>query len=174
MRYAAFLRAINVGKHNRITMVQLRELCERAGFTGVSTYLQSGNLLFETDLPEEAAAGTLEAAFVAHGLKNAPAIVRSLPDLASIVSGNPFRAFPEAEFTRFVTLFREPLSETTRVKAHEQDLVVGVRERELLTVAPVVRERGLDPASFLPKNEKMLGTSRYFHVVEEVARLLQG
>lgn len=155
-------------------MAQLRQLCEREGFTAVSTYLQTGNLLFETDLPEEAAAAKLEAAFTAHGLRNAPAIVRSLADLDAVVSENPFKGFPEREFTRFVTLFREPLSETTRAKAHEQELVVAVRERELLTVAPVERERGLDPGSFLPKSEKMRGTSRYFHVVEEVARLLRG
>jgi uncharacterized protein (DUF1697 family) len=45
-RYVALLRAINVGTHGRITMADLRARCEHAGCEDVSTYIQTGNVLF--------------------------------------------------------------------------------------------------------------------------------
>jgi uncharacterized protein (DUF1697 family) len=44
-RYAAFLRAVNVGGRV-VKMERLRQLFEGTGFTGVSTHLASGNVLF--------------------------------------------------------------------------------------------------------------------------------
>ena len=46
-RYVALLRAINVGGHV-VKMDQLRRLFEKAGFTGVETFIASGNVIFET------------------------------------------------------------------------------------------------------------------------------
>jgi uncharacterized protein (DUF1697 family) len=48
MTYAAFLRGINVGGNNMIGMAALKAALERAGFEGVRTYIQSGNVVFES------------------------------------------------------------------------------------------------------------------------------
>ncbi len=45
-RYVALLRGINVGGNNIIRMVDLRRCFEDMGFTGVVTYIQSGNVAF--------------------------------------------------------------------------------------------------------------------------------
>jgi uncharacterized protein (DUF1697 family) len=47
----ALLRGINVGGRNPISMSALREAFEAAGFDAVRTYIQSGNVLFESDAP---------------------------------------------------------------------------------------------------------------------------
>src|SRR5690606_6845446 len=52
MRYIAFLRAINVGGHT-VTMDRLRALLEGIGLRNVSTFIASGNVLFESSLPAE-------------------------------------------------------------------------------------------------------------------------
>lgn len=52
MRYIAFLRAINVGGHT-VTMDRLRALLEEIGLRNVSTFIASGNVLFESSLPAE-------------------------------------------------------------------------------------------------------------------------
>ena len=49
----ALLRGINVGGHNKIKMVELRQLFEMLGFSRVQTYIQSGNVLFESDESEQ-------------------------------------------------------------------------------------------------------------------------
>ena len=60
-RYFAFLRAINVGGHT-VTMERLRALFEGFGFTGVETFIASGNVIFTTPARSAAALETKIAA----------------------------------------------------------------------------------------------------------------
>lgn len=48
-RYALFLRGINISGKNKLAMPQLRAAMEEMGFSSVSTYLNSGNILFSSD-----------------------------------------------------------------------------------------------------------------------------
>ncbi len=56
-RYVALLRGINVGGKNKVAMADLREAFEAAGYGAVRTYIQSGNVLFESDAPAKVAGG---------------------------------------------------------------------------------------------------------------------
>ncbi len=56
----ALLRGINVGGRNPVVMTELREAFEAEGFQAVSTYIQSGNVLFEDDAPRASLEGNLE------------------------------------------------------------------------------------------------------------------
>src|SRR5215213_5347771 len=47
MRYAAFLRAVNLGKNRRVTSERLRSLFEELGAEDVATFRTSGNVVFE-------------------------------------------------------------------------------------------------------------------------------
>ncbi|WP_188203796.1 DUF1697 domain-containing protein [Desemzia incerta] len=49
MKYIALLRGINVGGKNRVPMKELQKCFLDAGFTGVQTYINSGNVLFEAE-----------------------------------------------------------------------------------------------------------------------------
>jgi uncharacterized protein (DUF1697 family) len=49
MKYIALLRGINVGGNNKVAMSDLRASFEEAGLKNVSTYINSGNVLFESD-----------------------------------------------------------------------------------------------------------------------------
>lgn len=51
MKYVALFRGINVGGNRRVEMKKLRELFESLGCSHVSTYLNSGNLIFERTTP---------------------------------------------------------------------------------------------------------------------------
>lgn len=53
MRYVLLLRGINVGGNNRVEMSRLKSLLENIGHTNVVTYINSGNVIFEsTTVPE--------------------------------------------------------------------------------------------------------------------------
>jgi uncharacterized protein (DUF1697 family) len=45
-RFVALLRGINVGGRNKVPMAELRDVFGALGYGGVSTYIQSGNVLF--------------------------------------------------------------------------------------------------------------------------------
>lgn len=49
MKYIALLRGINVGGKNRVPMKELQKCFLDAGYTGVQTYINSGNVLFEAE-----------------------------------------------------------------------------------------------------------------------------
>ncbi|MDR7001974.1 DUF1697 domain-containing protein [Neobacillus niacini] len=49
MVYIALLRGINVGGHNKIKMADLKNLLESMGFKKVKTYIQSGNVVFDSE-----------------------------------------------------------------------------------------------------------------------------
>ncbi len=48
MKYVAFLRGINVGGNSRVEMKTLKSVMEGLGFTQVTTYINSGNVLFSS------------------------------------------------------------------------------------------------------------------------------
>lgn len=63
MRYLALLRGINVGGRTLVKMADLKVCVEGLGFGAVSTYIASGNVLFESDDGDPAAlAETIEHA----------------------------------------------------------------------------------------------------------------
>jgi uncharacterized protein (DUF1697 family) len=47
-KYLTLLRGINVGGNNIIKMTDLKSCFENMGFTGVSTFIQSGNVIFKS------------------------------------------------------------------------------------------------------------------------------
>ena len=53
MKYVVLLRGINVGGKNKIPMACLKKCLEQLGFSDVSTYIASGNVLLESDKPAD-------------------------------------------------------------------------------------------------------------------------
>lgn len=176
MQYGAFIRSINVGKHNRVKMEDLRALCASLGFTNVFTHLQSGNVAFESTGSEEAAAVRLEEALIGIDLRNAAVVVRTHEDLVDLLKGDPFAAFDPANSGRLVTLLRTPLppdAEVVLPPGYFQ--LVEVRPREVLTVVELGRSGSFDLNGFFERKFKLQCTTRYWNVIADfVAKLPPG
>lgn len=54
MKFIALLRGINVGGHNKVAMVELKKCFESLGFDKVATYINSGNVIFESSKSDKA------------------------------------------------------------------------------------------------------------------------
>lgn len=86
----ALLRGINVGGNNPIPMAALRETCESLGWESVRTYIQSGNVLFSSNLQGVRLESELEAAIAERfGLKIA-VVVRTAAQWEELAAANPF------------------------------------------------------------------------------------
>ncbi|MFF5171511.1 DUF1697 domain-containing protein [Micromonospora sp. NPDC000089] len=83
-RYVALLRGINVGATNRIAMPDLRRLVEGLGHGDVTTYLQSGNVVF-TSVKRDAAklAAGIERAIADELGLTVPVLVRDGAELSA-------------------------------------------------------------------------------------------
>ncbi len=88
--YIALLRAINVGGIGKLAMADLKTLCVALGFTNPRTYIQSGNVVFESNLDEAAVLHALQQALHTHMGKPVDVMVRTAEELRSILAANPF------------------------------------------------------------------------------------
>jgi uncharacterized protein (DUF1697 family) len=96
----ALLRGVNVGGHRRVPMAELRALAEGLGWSGVRSYIQSGNLVFAAAGEREALEDALEAAIAERFGFPVPVLVRSAAEWAEYADGSPFAGEAEAEPNR--------------------------------------------------------------------------
>ena len=90
--YIVLLRGINVGTNGRIRMEALRKLLEDAGFSRVSTYIQSGNVLLDSALSEQDAAEAIERVLKDGANITTVAVLRSVAEFTAIIEQCPFSA----------------------------------------------------------------------------------
>ena len=75
-RYIALLRGVNVGGKNKISMPRLKRALEERGFERVITYINSGNVIFDSGFSEDAAKIACETViFESFGLEIAVCII---------------------------------------------------------------------------------------------------
>ena len=87
--YVALLRGINVGGKNLIRMPALKACFEENGFEDVSTYIQSGNVLFSTSGRAAELTDRIEA-MLAEAFDYVPTVVvRSQRQMQGVVAGAP-------------------------------------------------------------------------------------
>lgn len=88
--YAALIRAVNVSGTGKLPKEDLKALGEACGFDHVRTFINSGNLLFTSDLAEGAVKERIEEKLADYFGKPVPAFVRSTEEMAEAVRENPF------------------------------------------------------------------------------------
>lgn len=88
----SFLRGVNMTGHNSIKMADLSDLYKNLGFTGITTYIQSGNVIFST--PDNSAGNDI-AAKIENGIHhrfgyNIPVMIRTITEMEVLFSSNPY------------------------------------------------------------------------------------
>jgi uncharacterized protein (DUF1697 family) len=118
-RYIALLRGINVGGH-RVKMTDLKQHFEELGFTGVETFIASGNVVF--DSPETSSAA-LEKEIEDHLLirlgYQVPTFIRTPAEIAEVAALQPFppgAGIGEGKETLSVMFVREEVAPDVRDK----------------------------------------------------------
>ena len=111
-QYVALLRGINVGGKNLIKMTELKACIEALGLKNVRTYIQSGNVLFHADEPDQARlTSQIEAALSTAFNYQSLVVVRSNKEMKEIVAHAPedFGSDP-ATYRYDVIFLKEPLT----------------------------------------------------------------
>lgn len=89
VRYAALLRAVNVGGRS-VSMATLRQVLSTLELHQVATYLQSGNAVFATEFPRRRLPGLIEGALADQLGLDTAVLVRSHRQLSDILAANPY------------------------------------------------------------------------------------
>lgn len=88
--YIALLRGINVSGHKIIKMQLLRDVLLQIGFHNVSTYIQSGNVIFQTNLlDKKIIENEIASCIQKHFGHEVPVIVITPEELKSVIERNP-------------------------------------------------------------------------------------
>lgn len=88
--YIALLRGINVGGHNKIIMAELRSSMEQLGLQNVKTYIQSGNILFESNEHEDILQKKIHDKIKEDFGVSSVVVIRTAEELQQIVRQSPF------------------------------------------------------------------------------------
>lgn len=89
--YIALLRGINVGGHKKVPMAELRELLTKSGLENIKTYIQSGNVIFQSQENDiKVLEHKIQNAILIHFGFEVSILVRTNNDIESIFNNCPF------------------------------------------------------------------------------------
>ncbi|HSX07701.1 MAG TPA: DUF1697 domain-containing protein [Candidatus Saccharimonadales bacterium] len=118
--YLVLIRGINVGGKNKIPMAALRQCLENLGFSAVSTYIASGNVILRSDKSAAEVKAIIESALPAHfklGSELIKVLVLDRKQLQTVVERKPagFGEHPETYYSDVIFLIGIDVSEALPV-----------------------------------------------------------
>ena len=163
----ALLRGVNLGKR-QLRMADLRRIGAELGLGNPTTFIASGNLLFESSKPEAELKLELEEALEEHMGAPVGTMIRTAAEMRAVVAGNPFADQPG---NRVVAIFldRAPPKETAESAKNQQDERIALGRREIYVHYP----QGQGPSK-LAIPAAATGTARNMNSVAKIADLLKG
>ena len=125
--YVALLRGINVGGHNKIPMVELRELMNKVGLFEVQTYIQSGNVVFQSSENEISLENKIQKSIKTHFGFEVPVLIKSYKALLEIFNNCPFeKGIMEKSY--FIVLNRIPetalIEEVNKISFEKEEFII--------------------------------------------------
>jgi len=128
--FVALLRAVNVGGTGKLPMSELKTMCEELGFTGVRTYIASGNVVFASRKTEAAVKAALEKRLAAYAGRAIGVMVRNAAEMVQVSADNPF---PKAAPNRTMAIFLDaaPPKETLAAIRGKKDEEIKLGKREI-------------------------------------------
>ena len=90
MKYIALLRGINISGKNKISMPELKKLLEENDYQNVSTYLNSGNIIFECNINnKQTIMNNIHTLIKAKFILDIPVYITTDKELEDILNNSP-------------------------------------------------------------------------------------
>jgi len=174
--YISILRGINVSGKNIIKMVALKNLFEGLGFQNVSTYIQSGNVVFstaQTDVKklEHLICSQIEKEF---GLA-VPVIVLTKENLQYAIDNNPFSKDKDEKFLHLTFLAEKPMVFETEsiVEKKENNEEISFAENVVYLYCPNGYGNTKLTNTFLERKLKVTATTRNWKTTTELLKIIE-
>ncbi len=178
-KYVAFIRAVNVAGHASVRMSDLRDVFTAAGCKGVRTYIQSGNVIF--DSPEDNIAAVFQRVRVrlCDLLGAEPGILfRTVREVEGILRGAPFKGFETQPGIKLYVAF---LSQKPRSKPRfpllspkEALEAIAMKSREVFIVSRRKKNGFYGfPNNFIEKELGVSATSRNWSSLTKIVEFVR-
>ena len=175
LRFVALLRSVNVAGHGRVAMNELRASFEGLGFTDVTTYIQTGNVLFTTASKNEKSMAAAIEQRLAEDFGDSPAVlVRSAADFRRVGSSSPYAkagADPARHHVTFLATAptKAALTALTLPPSGRDELVVDGREVYVHTPDGYANTKYT--GTFLERRLGVVSTTRNWNTVTKLTEL---
>jgi uncharacterized protein (DUF1697 family) len=175
MRYVALLRGINLGGANIMKMDDLKAVFSELGFKNVKSYINSGNLAFDTAKTSETKLiDRIENAVEKEFGRRVHIMVREQQDIGCILKNNPFEGEYESHKHMHVLFLKEPMP-AEKEKLLQDSALPGeryhVNGREVYNLLPNGVAGSLLTKGFFEKKPAVPYTGRNWRTVEKLAEL---
>ncbi len=166
MGYIAFLRGINVGGHN-VKMEDLRGIISSLGFSNVRTYIQTGNVFFESDEADiSKLSSRVEALLLSKLGYEVPTFVRTVEEFETTLVSAPFDRYELTPDSRhMIVCISQPIPSNTAfplISPKGDYEIVGATMGELYVIVHLINGKFLS-SSFIEKTFGVTTTGRFFH-----------
>jgi uncharacterized protein (DUF1697 family) len=175
--YIALLRAVNLAGRNRVAMADLRKLLDGLGMREVRSLLQSGNLVFGSDLRSPAKLEAMLEGAVAKRLGlETDFLVRTAEEWSAVIDGNPFaeeaRRDPGHLLVVFLKQAPKPGNVTALRKATPGREEVRATGRHAYIVYPDGVGRSRLTSALIERTLGTRGTARNWNTVGKLGALV--
>ncbi len=171
MRYIALLRGINVGGHV-VKMADLRQHFTELGLLNVRSYIQSGNVFFESPEKDIPTLTTRIETSLHQKLGYAvPTFLRTPAALKAVLESAPFSSMTIRENMRACLLFlaHDISLSTFPIASPKGDIeVVAATKREAFVIWHILNGKPPTSQSFLDKTVGTPSTTRFFHTAQKI------
>jgi len=176
--YIALLRGINVSGQKKIKMADLKVSLEKLNFTDIVTYIQSGNLIFKSDLNSIAEVEKLihDAILNDFGF-DVPTLIKTPQEFINTIENNPFEKDTSKDPKLFYVVFlkEKPLSENIAVlKTYDYSPEEYILDDKIIYFYPA---NGAGKAkmnnNFFEKKLKVQATTRNWRTTLKLVELSQ-
>jgi uncharacterized protein (DUF1697 family) len=175
MRYIALLRGINVGGNNMIKMETLRATFESLGFENVKSYINSGNLAFDTaKSDDDKLAKKIHDAIQAEFGFDISVMVRSIAEIEEVVAWNPFAGQFESHKDVHVFFLNENLTASQEAFLREQgneNEMFAIHGRHVACLLKIHITDSAIGKGFVDKKLKVAATGRNWRTVQKLLEL---
>lgn len=170
--YIGLLRGINVGGHKKIKMADLKLLFETIGFIDVTTYIQSGNVVFSTSEKKNNLVQLISEEIQKQCGFEVPILVKATLEVEMIVANCPFSE--ENKIASYFTLLNEAPSKNLM---KEVSKLTSPNEEFVITENCVYffSEKGYNDVkfnnNFFEKKLKVVSTTRNYRTLAKLLEL---
>ena len=175
MRYVALLRGINVGGNTMIKMTELKMSFENLGFKNVASYINSGNLAFDTaKVAEEKLVAEIEKRIKQDFGLDVQVMVRDRAAIEDVLANNPFAGEFESHKEMHVLFMKGEMPDEKLERLYEQQSKnerFAVRGREIYCHLRLGVADSLLGKGFIERKLKVAITARNWRTVERIASL---
>ncbi len=174
--YISILRGINVSGQKKIKMADLKSLYENMGFQDVQTYIQSGNVIFKTNITKKnEIRQKIQLKIKEHYNFSVPVLILNIGELNAVFLNNPFLNKRKEDISKLHVTFLdekpkvELVREIENLQSASDEFIVS--EKTIYVFCPNGYGRTKLNNTFFEKKLKTTATTRNWKTICKLVEL---